>query len=206
MCVVRGGNVTPGPLTRGPGRVSGYPSEGRMSPPPYAGHQLAACTHAPCAPCAPRSQVHVLGAPVSYKRISAKCAIICTFFMDKSHVQKYATCALVPYIHAAPVLCTKVCTSYMHKSNGKSMHTCAMLTNTETSRTSVGERAEISTKESTSNITISFVQSISHQKIQTFFNSRPLVLSASLPWGAGTSIVLFTLLSKWGQLSTTLHF
>ena len=120
--------------------------------------------------------------------------------MDKSHVQKYATCALVPYMHAAPVLCTKVCTSYMHKSNCKSMHTCAMLTNTETSRTSVGERAEISTKESTLNITISFVQSISHQKIQTFFNSRPLVLSASLPWGAGTSIVLFALLSKWGQL------
>ena len=96
------------------------------------------------------------------KRISAKCAIICTFFMDKSHVQKYATCALVPYMHAAPVLCTKVCTSYMHKSNGKSMHTCAMLTNTEISRTSVGERAEISTKESTLNITISFVRSISH--------------------------------------------
>ena len=103
-------------------------------------------------------------------------------------------------MHGAPVLYTKVCTSYMHKSICKSMHTCAMLTNTETRRTTVGERSEISTKESTSNITISFVQSISHQKIQTFFNSRPLVLSASLPWGAGTSIVLFTLLSKWGQL------
>ena len=150
------------------------------------------------------SQVH--RSHICNKRISAKCAIICTFLTEKSHVQKYAPCALVSYMHGAPVLYTKVCTSYMHKSICKSMHTCATLTNTETSRTSVGERAEISTKESTLNITISFVQSISHQKIQTFFNSQPLVLSASLPWGAGTSIVLFTLLRKWGQLYNTLHF
>ena len=161
MCVVRGGNVTPGPLTRGPGRVSGYPSEGRMSPPPYAGHQLAACTHAPCAPCAPRSQVHVLGAPVSYMQTHI-CKVCNRMHIFYFHFQKYAPCGLVSYMHAAPVLCTKVCTSYMHKSNGKSMCKCAMLTNTETSRTSVGERAEISTKESTLNITISFVRSISH--------------------------------------------
>ena len=92
VCVVRGGNVTPGPLTRGPGRVSGYPSEGRMSPPPYAGHQLAACTHAPCAPCAPRSQVHVLGAPVSYMQ---------------THICKVCNHMHISY---GKVSCSKVCT------------------------------------------------------------------------------------------------
>ena len=89
MCVVRGGNVTPGPLTRGPGRVSGYPSEGRMPPPPYAGHQLAACTHAPCAPCAPRSQVHVLGAPVSYMQTHI-CKVCNRMHIFYFHFQKYA--------------------------------------------------------------------------------------------------------------------
>ena len=107
MCVVRGGNVTPGPLTRGPGRVSGYPSEGRMSPPPYAGHQLAACTHAPCAPCAHRSQVHVLGAPVSY--MQTHICKVCNhmhIFMDKSHVQKYAPYVYAPNVYAR---CTRSC-------------------------------------------------------------------------------------------------
>ena len=119
MCVVRGGNVTPGPLTRGPGRVSGYPSEGRMSPPPYAGHQLAACTHAPCAPCAPRSQVHVLGAPVSYKCISAKCAIICTFlwtnfmFTSMQHVPWSHTCTL--HLSCIQKYAHLICTNLMAK-------------------------------------------------------------------------------------------
>ena len=170
MCVVRGGNVTPGPLTRGPGRVSGYPSEGRMSPPPYAGHQLAACTHAPCAPCAPRSQVHVLGAPVSYVHTHI-CKVCNHMHISYGKVSCSKVCTMCPGLLYARCNCLvykSMQVSYIHKSICKSMHTCAMLTNTETSNTKVGERAEISTKESTSNITISFVQSISHQKSKHF--------------------------------------
>ena len=120
MCVVRGGNVTPGPLTRGPGRVSGYPSEGRMSPPPYAGHQLAACTHAPCAPCAPRSQVHVLGAPVSYMQThickvcnhmhifygQVSCSKVCTMFPGLIYAR--CTCLVYKSMHILYAHCTRL--------------------------------------------------------------------------------------------------
>ena len=60
LCVVRGGNVTPAPLTGGPGgrvtrRRVGCPPR---PPPPYAGHQLSPCTHAPYAPYAPKLHIY----------------------------------------------------------------------------------------------------------------------------------------------------
>ena len=140
MCVVRGGNVTPGPLTRGPGRVSGYPSEGRMSPPPYAGHQLAACTHAPCAPCAPRSQVHVLGAPVSYMQTHI-CKVCNHMHISYGKVSCSKVCTMCPGLIYAR------CTCLVYKS----MHIL-----------------QISTKEGTSNITISFVNLFLTKKSKHF--------------------------------------